>query len=101
MATLLIIGAVISILLGVLLTVASIVLHVDEDPRIGEIAALLPQANCGACGNPGCRAMAESLVKEESKLSQCKPSSVDMRNEIAEYMRNTPNEDGEYIKVKM
>ncbi len=101
MGTLLLIGAGISVLLGILLAVASIVLHVDEDPRIAGIASLLPQANCGACGNPGCRAMAESLVKEESKIGQCKPASDDVKNDIAEYMRSTPNEDGEYIKVKM
>ncbi len=101
MITLLLIGASVSIVLGALLAAASIVLYVDEDPRIADIAALLPQANCGACGNPGCRAMAESLVKEESKLGQCKPAGEDMKQEIADYMRSTPNEDGEYIKVKM
>lgn len=36
---------------------------VKEDPRIGEVAALLPQANCGGCGFPGCSGLAGALVK--------------------------------------
>ncbi|MCD8186470.1 MAG: Fe-S cluster domain-containing protein [Rikenellaceae bacterium] len=38
---------------------------VYEDPRIDQVEALLPGANCGGCGYPGCRGLAETLVKEE------------------------------------
>jgi electron transport complex protein RnfB len=37
-----------------------------EDPRIDEVQALLPSANCGGCGFAGCRNMAEALVKADS-----------------------------------
>ena len=37
-----------------------------EDPRIDEVHALLPSANCGGCGFAGCRNFAEALVKAES-----------------------------------
>lgn len=36
---------------------------VIEDPRIDEVEDMLPAANCGACGYPGCRQFAEALVK--------------------------------------
>ena len=36
---------------------------VKEDPRIGEVAELLPQANCGGCGFAGCSGLADALVK--------------------------------------
>lgn len=36
---------------------------VEEDPRIDVVAELLPGANCGGCGYPGCRGLAEALVK--------------------------------------
>lgn len=36
---------------------------VKEDPRVGEVAALLPQANCGGCGFAGCSGLADALVK--------------------------------------
>jgi len=35
---------------------------VFEDPRIDEIQAVLPAANCGGCGFAGCRNFAEALV---------------------------------------
>ena len=37
--------------------------HVQEDPRIDEVANALPGVNCGGCGQPGCRAFAELCVK--------------------------------------
>ncbi len=36
-----------------------------EDPRIDQVEAMLPGANCGGCGMPGCRALAEALVKQD------------------------------------
>jgi len=35
---------------------------VEEDPRIDLVEELLPSANCGACGSPGCRHFAETCV---------------------------------------
>lgn len=39
---------------------------VYEDPRIDEVQAVLPAANCGGCGFAGCRNFAEALVKAET-----------------------------------
>lgn len=39
---------------------------VFEDPRIDEVEASLPAANCGGCGFPGCRNFAETLVKSDT-----------------------------------
>lgn len=36
---------------------------VEEDPRIDIVESLLPGANCGGCGYPGCRGLAEAAVK--------------------------------------
>ena len=36
---------------------------VEEDPRIAQVAEVLPQANCGGCGFPGCSGFAEACVK--------------------------------------
>jgi electron transport complex protein RnfB len=38
---------------------------VYEDPRIDDVEAVLPGANCGGCGYPGCRGFAESCVKAD------------------------------------
>ena len=63
-----IIGAV----LGALIAVAAKFLHVEEDPRLGEVTSMLPGANCGGCGFAGCSGMADSLVNGGNKnLSSC------------------------------
>jgi Na+-translocating ferredoxin:NAD+ oxidoreductase RNF subunit RnfB len=46
-------------------------LRVDEDPRIDIVAGMLPGANCGACGMPGCRGFAEQLVAGKVKPAGC------------------------------
>ena len=58
------------IVLGAIGLIAAIVLFaaskkfaVYEDPRIAQVGELLPGANCGGCGFPGCSGMAEALVK--------------------------------------
>lgn len=56
------------IVLAAILTLANRKLYVYEDPRIDEVEEMLPHANCGACGKPGCRPFAEALVKGNSTL---------------------------------
>lgn len=46
-------------------------LRVYEDPRIDVVASMLPGANCGACGMPGCRGFAEQLVEGKVKPAGC------------------------------
>ena len=64
------------LVLGLVLYAVSRKFKVEEDPRVGQIAELLPGANCGGCGFPGCAAFAEACVKSESleglKCSACK-----------------------------
>ncbi len=96
-----ILALVVSVLLALLLSFASVALHVEEDPRLQDITDLLPNQNCGLCGNPGCKAMAQSVLNEDSRLSQCKPGDQEMRDLIKEYLEEHPDEAGEYVKVKM
>lgn len=42
---------------------------VEEDPRIAQVADVLPQANCGGCGFPGCQGFAEACVKASAQGS--------------------------------
>lgn len=53
----------IALVSAVVLYVCSKKLAVYEDPRLGQVTALLPGANCGGCGYPGCSGMASALVK--------------------------------------
>lgn len=60
--------------------------RVWEDPRIDTVAGLLPGANCGACGLPGCRAFAEAVVGGTISPAGCTVSSPDAREDIAIYL---------------
>lgn len=57
---------VIALVSAAILYVASKKFAVYEDPRIGQVAEVLPQANCGGCGFPGCNGFAEACVKAGS-----------------------------------
>jgi Na+-translocating ferredoxin:NAD+ oxidoreductase subunit B len=77
-------GGLGALLAGALL-VAAKKFYVFEDPRIGEIAALLPGANCGGCGKAGCNAFAEAMVGGEQGM-RCPVCSADALAAIAQVM---------------
>lgn len=67
---------------GIIIAIASSVLYVEEDTRVDEIYELLPHFNCGACGTPGCRPMAETLVASEISIQKCRPAKPEQRDAI-------------------
>ncbi len=74
------------LVLAVTLAVANRRLYVYEDPRIDEVDEMLPHANCGACGVPGCRPFSEKLVSGEVTPGQCTVNSAEMNQAIADYL---------------
>ena len=56
----------IALVLAAILYVASKKFAVYEDPRIAQVGEVLPQANCGGCGYPGCSGFADACVKAGS-----------------------------------
>lgn len=71
---------------GILIALANRKLRVWEDPRIDGVVELLPGANCGACGYPGCRGFAEAAVKGEVQPARCTVMSPDAREDVAAYL---------------
>jgi Na+-translocating ferredoxin:NAD+ oxidoreductase RNF subunit RnfB len=71
---------------GVLIAVANLKLKVEEDPRLDEVADLLPGTNCGACGFAGCRAFGEALVKGDAPPATCTVMSAEEREDVADYL---------------
>ena len=47
---------------GIILSVASKIFYVYEDPRISEVEYFMAGANCGGCGFAGCSAAANAVV---------------------------------------
>lgn len=56
----------IGVISAVILYIVAQKFKVEEDPRIDIVEGLLPGANCGGCGYPGCRGLAEAAVKADS-----------------------------------
>lgn len=55
---------------AVFLYAASKKFEVYEDPRIAQVQEVLPGANCGGCGYPGCGGFATACVKADT-LTAC------------------------------
>lgn len=51
---------------------------------IEDILAKLPQIDCGSCGAPSCRALAEDIVKGRARIENC---VIVMKNRLAEFCR--------------
>ncbi|SIP86982.1 electron transport complex, RnfABCDGE type, B subunit [Alkalispirochaeta americana] len=81
-------GAV-AALFATILYVISRVFAVEEDPRVAEVAEMLPGVNCGACGFPGCPGMAEALVAaaDTGDISHmtCPPGGAETMSRIGSY----------------
>lgn len=69
-----------------LIVFASRKFYVFEDPRIDQVEDMLPHANCGACGYPGCRPFAEALVSGKALPGKCTVSSDEGRMSIADFL---------------
>lgn len=78
--------SVLGVFLATVLVIANRWLFVYEDPRIDEVEDLLPKANCGACGTPGCRPFAEKLVKGEVDPGLCTVNPKDTNRVIADFL---------------
>ncbi len=72
--------------LAAVLAVANARLRVDEDPRIDQVADMLPGANCGACGQAGCRAFAEAVVGGNAVPSQCTVGGPETAQTVADFL---------------
>ncbi|MDA3897601.1 MAG: RnfABCDGE type electron transport complex subunit B [Desulfobacteraceae bacterium] len=73
-------------IIGAGLAVASKVFYVYVDPTVEKIDDLLPGANCGGCGMPGCAANAEAIVAGKAAPNSCVAGTDELAQAIAEVM---------------
>ena len=71
---------------GLVLSIASKVFYVYEDPRIAEVENCLAGANCGGCGFAGCSAAAVAVVNGEAPPGVCVISGADVAAKVAAVM---------------
>jgi electron transport complex protein RnfB len=74
------------LIFGWILAFASKKLAVESDPRITEIIEVLPGANCGACGYPGCSGLAEAIVNGAAPVGACPVGKAPVAAKIAVIM---------------
>ena len=74
--------AVLGLIFGCGLGIASKVFEVKTDPKVAEISEILPQVNCGACGYAGCTAFAEAVVKGGATPTGCLPGGPEVAKSI-------------------
>lgn len=84
-----IIVAVIGLVAGIGLSIASIVMAVPKDEKVEALTEALPGANCGACGFSGCAGYAEALAKGEAKLGLCSPGGEECVTACGEILGQT------------
>ncbi len=65
--------AILAAVFGLVLGFASVRFHVEGDPIVEQIDAILPQTQCGQCGYPGCRPYAEAIASGAADINQCPP----------------------------
>ena len=80
--TMLVIGA----LLGVMLGVASKVFHVELDEREAKVTEMLPGYNCGGCGYAGCATYAAAVTSGEAEIGLCSPGGNALAAKMGEIM---------------
>jgi len=71
---------------GILLTVASKVMYVYEDPRVSQLRDILPGANCGACGYAGCDGYAAALTQGGVETNLCVPGADTVSYNISQIL---------------
>jgi electron transport complex protein RnfB len=76
----------IGMIFGLMLSLARLKLKVERDPRYEKILDLLPNANCGACGQPGCAGYARLIVEGGASITLCPATTGETIKKIADIM---------------
>ena len=75
---------------GIILSIASKIFYVYEDPRIAEVEGNLAGANCGGCGYTGCSAAAAAVVSGKAKPGVCVIGGMETAANVAAVMGLDP-----------
>ncbi len=78
--------SILGMVFGIGLAIASDRFAVQVDPRIESINEVLPGANCGACGQPGCSGFAQAVVEGKSPVTGCTVGQAAVARLVANIM---------------
>jgi Na+-translocating ferredoxin:NAD+ oxidoreductase RNF subunit RnfB len=80
--------------MGLFLAYAAKKFEVQKDPKIEEITGVLPGANCGGCGYPGCSGYATAIVESGAPMNACGPGGAATATKIGEIMGSAVDVSG-------
>lgn len=84
-------------LFGIGLAIAARKFAVDVDPRAVQIAEILPNANCGACGFPGCSGFAKAVAEGKAPTNGCPVGGISVAEKIAKILGVELSSPGEVM----
>ena len=71
---------------GIILALTSTLMAVPVNEKVEKIKDLLPGANCGACGFPGCDGYAQAIAGDEAPITNCPPGGQILVSELCELL---------------
>ncbi|EKX93449.1 RnfABCDGE type electron transport complex subunit B [Peptostreptococcus anaerobius] len=77
---------VLGLIFGMILDFASKKFAVEVDPKEAEVLEVLPGANCGGCGFPGCGGLAAAIAKGEAPVNGCPVGGAGVAEKVAAIM---------------
>ncbi|MCL2381405.1 MAG: RnfABCDGE type electron transport complex subunit B [Treponema sp.] len=75
-----------ALVFGIILGFSAKKFAVQPDPNVKRIINVLPGANCGGCGFPGCAVFAERVAQGQAGYNGCPPGGQAAALEIAKFM---------------
>lgn len=76
----------ISVIIGIVLSIAEKVFHVEVDEKEVKVREALPGSNCGGCGYAGCDALAKAIASGEAPVTACPVGGKAVAEQIAQIM---------------
>ncbi len=89
------------LLFGGLLTLTSKVFAVPSNPVRDAVRELLPGANCGGCGYPGCDGCADAIAAGKAPVNACPVASAEAAEAIAAAMGVEPADASARLVAKV
>lgn len=77
---------IIALVIGIVLSIAEKVFHVDVNENEEKIREELPGSNCGGCGYAGCDSLAKAIANGEAPVTACPVGGEPVARKIAEIM---------------
>jgi electron transport complex protein RnfB len=74
------------LLFGAGLALASKKFSIETDPRVEAVRDVLPGANCGGCGYPGCDGFAAAVVAGSAPVDGCPVGGPNVAGQVASIM---------------